>query len=94
MTRTSPHLALYDKDSYAPNLPDWLIEQILTPIDAFTKLYGEICYLIIEHTKNYAKMKGYTNYLLFLENVTTKMCLKNASATLILFIINSFTPEF
>ena len=36
MTRTSPHHGPYDKDSYATNLPESLIEESHTSLDAFT----------------------------------------------------------
>lgn len=68
MIKASPHRSRYEKYSYAPNLPNWLIGESLKPLDAFTKLYGEKFNLIIRHTENYARMKGDTNYFLFLEN--------------------------
>lgn len=96
MIKASPHRSLYEKYSYAPNLPNWLIGESLKPLDAFSKLYGEKFNLIISHTENYARMKGDTNYLLFLENKKCSIGVTFFSffLALNLLIIYSFTLEF
>lgn len=42
------------KDSYAPNLSDWLIEESLRPPNVFAKLFGENLNLIIKQIEKFS----------------------------------------